>query len=69
MNAFAAGSASFAATGDPSSTASAGSGSNAVSRSQGSSTSAGALESESAGGDNAACSTTASNHGGCTRAR
>lgn len=67
MNAYAAGSASSAATGDPAGTASAGSGSNTNDRTQGSAAAAGAFETRAAGGDFADCSGSSADDGGCAR--
>ena len=69
MNAYAAGSASSAATGDPEGTASAGSGSNTNDRTQGSAATAGAFGTSASGGDDCRADGSASaDDGGCADA-
>ena len=68
MNAYAAGSASSASTGDPEGTASAGSGSNTNDRTQGSAATAGAFETRASGGDSCEADGATADDGGCADA-
>jgi hypothetical protein len=68
MSAYAAGSASSAATGDPLGTASAGSGSNTNDRTQGSAATAGALGTRASGGDSCSADGATADDGGCANA-
>jgi hypothetical protein len=68
MNAYAAGSASSASTGDPEGTASAGSGSNVFDRTQGSAATAGAFETRASGGDDCRAGGASADDGGCAEA-
>ena len=68
QQAFAAGSSSSAATGDPLGTASSGSGSNTDDRTQGSAASAGAFQTRGAGGDSCETRNIFADDGGCSEA-